>query len=287
MNIKKFTQQNRIAWNEASIFHAQAREGEGNIHPKRLDPVVHAFIEDHHLVEGKKVAHLCCNNGRETIALKKMGAYQCVGFDISDEAITAAKTLDVPNELKCHFIRTDVYDIPKDNGSTFDLVYISAGTLIWLPDIHEFFQIVYQLLEDRGGVLIYEIHPYIWMLEEAPKNNPLQLTDSYFKNRPVISYGGLDYIGHVDYKGERNYSFDHTISHIINSLIANHLTIKSYYEYPHDISACFSHLEKEEIKIPMSYILYGEKRIPGEEQERERPFPMKYPLDRSDFKNNT
>ena len=38
-------------------------------------------------VKGKKAVHLCCNNGVGLMSLKNLGADDCVGFSISDEAI--------------------------------------------------------------------------------------------------------------------------------------------------------------------------------------------------------
>lgn len=256
---EEYTQQNRKAWNEASQLHARARGKKKERDAFPLDPLVTGLMEKYQLLQGKTIAHLCCNNGRETMALKRMGASCCVGFDISDEAIAEAQASDVKPALKCRFVRTDVYDIPKEYEDTFHLIYISAGALIWLPDLDRFFQIVQGLLKSQGEIFIYEIHPYLWMLEGAPETHPLQLTNSYFKQGPVISYGGLDYIGHNNEGEEKNYSFDHTLSHILNSLIKNRFTLKGFYEYSHDISACFSHLDDEKIQIPMSFILYGAK----------------------------
>lgn len=258
MEVKKYTEQNRAAWNEVSRFHVKAREQKKGT-KQGLDPVITSFMEEHTIIKGKNVAQLCCNNGIETMALKKMGALTCIGFDISDEAIAEAKKLNGEEKLDCHFVRTDVYDIPKVYDNSFDLVFISAGALTWLPDLMEFFPVVYRILKESGQLLIYEIHPFIWMLEEAPKNNPLKLSSSYFKKGPVVSYGGLDYIGHEEYQGKINYTFDHTISQIINSILVQSFNIKKYNEYSHDISACFEHLEKEKIKIPMSFILYAKK----------------------------
>lgn len=263
MEWKEFTEKNRMAWNEANEKHTKARL-ENDCFDIRdtdqfLDPVVINYIEEHNLIKNKTVAQLCCNSGRETISLKRLGAANIVGFDISDEAIKEAASLTRQAGEECDFIQTDVYDIGKEFTNCFDLIFISAGSLIWLPDLKQFFAITSRLLKSGGGVLIHEIHPWVWILEDAPVTNPLQITSSYFKEGPVLEYGGLDYIGDEDYEGKENYSFDHTFSDSINALIRSGLTIMEVNEYPQDISGCFHHLEEKEIKLPLSYLLFARK----------------------------
>jgi hypothetical protein len=82
-----YTAANRAAWDEVAPVHAQTQ----------MEPLLASFrrpgysvldeIETGLLtglgVETKAVAQLCCNNGRELISIKNMGAGRCVGFDIA------------------------------------------------------------------------------------------------------------------------------------------------------------------------------------------------------------
>ena len=92
----------------------------------QLDQVVISKLHEYGIV-GKKVAQICCNNGIETISLKKLGAELCVGFDISDEAIKEAINLSESVNIPVEYVRTDIYEIPKEYYSQFDYVYISGG----------------------------------------------------------------------------------------------------------------------------------------------------------------
>lgn len=259
---KKYTQSNRKAWNEAAKKHKKARLEKGcyefDATKQYLDHVVVNFIQENKLVKDKAITQLCCNSGRETIALKKMGAKRCVGFDFADEAILEAKYLAQQTGQQCEFIQADVLEIGKEFFNCFDMIFVSAGALIWLPDLKRFFEISAKLLKKGGGVLLHEIHPLVWILEDAPLSNPLQITNSYFKEGPILEYGGLDYIGNEDYQGEANYSFDHTLADIFNAMIDSNFKIKKFNEYQEDISACFSHLEQSDIKLPMSFLLYAQ-----------------------------
>ncbi len=263
MDKKDYTEKNRQAWNEASLKHREFRNKKGDPILQDgfidFDEIIIRYLKEFGRIEGARVVNLCCNDGRETISLKRMGAAECVGFDISDEAIQTAKDLSNKTGVKCEFIRSDVYDIDPEKFSSFDLAFISAGALSWLGDLDELFQIVSGLLKKRGRLLIYEIHPFAWLLEEAPPENPLQISGSYFKDGPVITHGALDYVGNEDYDGLVNYSFDHTIGEILTSLIRAGIKIEEFRELPGDVSAVFSHLEKMGISLPLSYILCAKK----------------------------
>ena len=75
--LKKYTQANRAAWNQAMPFHPKA-------HSAQLDAnFLHAgfnIFQQPELgqlnslgVKGKNITHLCCNNGVELMSLKNMG----------------------------------------------------------------------------------------------------------------------------------------------------------------------------------------------------------------------
>ncbi|MBN1298326.1 MAG: class I SAM-dependent methyltransferase, partial [Actinobacteria bacterium] len=84
-------------------------------------------------ISGKDVVQLCCNNGVELLSLKNLGAKNTTGFDISDEAIKEAKERSALSGINSDFIRTDIYDIKEKYNSSFDICYISAGVLFWMP----------------------------------------------------------------------------------------------------------------------------------------------------------
>jgi ubiquinone/menaquinone biosynthesis C-methylase UbiE len=64
-------------------------------------------------VKGKAVAQLACNNGRELLSIKNMGAERCVGFDIAEEFIKQAEELNQAAQLDCEFVVSNIYEIPE------------------------------------------------------------------------------------------------------------------------------------------------------------------------------
>jgi SAM-dependent methyltransferase len=265
---KQYTEANRAAWNEVMPKHQKAAR-------EKWD---HAFlqpgyscIDDIELkqlkmvgIRGKDIAHLCCNNGIELLSLKNLGAGNCIGFDISDEAILEATQRAELCSIPCQFIRTDVYDISHKFDEKFDMIYISIGCFGWLPDLQRFFEIAARLLRDNGIVFIHEEHPFAELLpnDDTEQADVLHISDSYFKTEPYVDYGDLDYVGNSHYESQKpQYWFVHKLSDILMALIDHHLAIQHFSEYEVDISASKKRIEDANAGIPLSYILYGRKQI--------------------------
>jgi 2-polyprenyl-3-methyl-5-hydroxy-6-metoxy-1,4-benzoquinol methylase len=264
--LKRYTESNRAAWNEVMPLHQQAasetldrffsRPG-----AVRLDELEIGWLQKAG-IHGKNVAHLCCNNGSELLSLKNLGAGECVGFDICDQAIQEACQRAALSGIECQFIRSDVYEIDRKYSNHFDMIYISAGCLGWLPDLDLFFEKASALLKDDGLIFMHEIHPFCEMLpmDNDPQPDPLHIVEPYFKTEPYIEHGGLDYVGNAEYTSTTTkYWFVHTLSDILMSLVKNHLLLVHFSEYEQDISSGHARVEAAKAGIPLSYILMGRK----------------------------
>ena len=82
-------------------------------------------------ITGKKVLHLQCHFGQDTISLGRMGA-DVTGMDLSDKAIEKARELSATLSVPARFICCDVYSLPKHLDEQFDIVFTSYGTIGWL-----------------------------------------------------------------------------------------------------------------------------------------------------------
>ncbi len=268
MNAPDFTEANRAAWNETAPIHA-AQNLEDLLEHFRVPgySCLHKPFEVERLqklkLEGKAVAQLCCNNGRELISVKNLfNAGRCVGFDISDDFMEQARALNSAANQDVEFVRANVLEIPETFNAQFDLVYITIGALGWLPDLQVFLSTISRLLKPDGNVFIYEMHPILDMFDadENSKKNPLELKHSYFKTAPYVETGGLDYYGGTSYESKTMYWFHYKLSDLIGGLIRSGLQITAFDEFDYDISAVFTHFDTLEIKPPMCYILEAQKR---------------------------
>lgn len=213
-------------------------------------------------ISNKTVGQFCCNNGRELLSIVKLGAESGIGFDITENFINEANRIAKTTNLNCQFITRDIYDVSSEYNERFDLMFLSIGTLCWFPDLSLFFQKVSNVLKENGTLFINESHPFTNILaspedEEYEKENPEKFVFSYFKDDPWVTTKGLDYIGGTQYQSKPAYSFSHTFSEIMNSMVGNGIFIKELKEYDYDIGAGFQNLNHR--KFPLSYILIGKK----------------------------
>lgn len=264
---KKYTEANREAWNEAMPRHQKAAREKWDIAFMQPGFVCTGDVELDLLrrmgIKDKAVAHLCCNNGIELLSLKNLGANECVGFDISDVAIQKALERAKRCQIDCQYVRADVYEIGPEYGNRFDVVYLSAGGLGWMPDLGLFFAKAAALLRKNGQIFIHEIHPFSEMMpfDDTKDADLLRIVEPYFKVEPYIDYGGLDYVGGSQYTSTRpQYWFVHKLSDILMGMIENQISIEHFSEYETDISAGHKRIEQARAGIPLSYILIGRKQ---------------------------
>jgi SAM-dependent methyltransferase len=265
--LKKYTEANRAAWNEVIPLHQKAAKEKWDgafTHPgyvclkdNEVDLLKHVGIE------GRSVAHLCCNNGIELLSLKNLGASECVGFDISDEAVKEAGDRATLCHIDCRFVRTDVFDIGPEYNDRFDMIYVSAGGLGWLPDLKLFFGKASTLLRSGGVIFIHEVHPFSEMLpfDDLKEGSCLKIIDPYFVQGAIVDTGGLDYIGNSQYNAKTTqYWFVHKLSDILMGMIGNGVAIEHFSEYEADISAGHKRIEDAKAGVPLSMILVGRKQ---------------------------
>ena len=97
MQTNDFIQANRKMWNETAAIHAQGYVSTLWERIKAPDYSTFDAVERRIFAQiglaDKTVIQLCCNNGRELIAIKKAGAKRCVGIDISDNFIAQGQQL--------------------------------------------------------------------------------------------------------------------------------------------------------------------------------------------------
>jgi ubiquinone/menaquinone biosynthesis C-methylase UbiE len=264
MDHKKFSGANQRAWDEVAPRHQAHHFDQLLASFSRpgftcLGPVMtQAFASMDY--RGKSVAHLCCNNGRELVSLRNTGAGRCVGFDFSAEFIAHAQRLADAAGQDCEFIEADVYAIPPGYDSAFDIVFMSVGTLRWLPDVKQLFQVVARLLKKQGFLFVREMHPILDMFASDLEEDGCNVKYSYFRKQPIERSHGLDYYGQEKYEAASAWHFHHTSSDIISAIITNRFDLLHYQEYPHDISWSYKRLEKTGAGFPMSYSLMARKR---------------------------
>ena len=221
---------NKKRWNELVEIHADSEEYdiEGFIAGKNsLKPVEMKILGD---VTGKSLLHLQCHFGEDTISWSRLGA-KATGVDFSDTAIELAKELAKRAGTDTEFVCSNVYDLRKNLEGEFDIVYTSIGVLCWLQDMGEWARIIEHFLKPGGVFLLYESHPFMWVLDDEAEE--LKFKYSYWHSTEPLSWDQDGSYANQEAKVENKKSFEwqHTVSDVVNSLIRAGLVIEEIGEY--------------------------------------------------------
>jgi hypothetical protein len=153
--LREITSANREAWEEAAPIHAKHNQ-ESLV--KIFSEPGHSCLNEIEMVRlealdfrGKSVAQVCCNNGREIISVKNMGAGRCVGFDGAKSFLEQARELASAAGQDVEFVCCDIYDIDESYYAAFDIVTITIGVVSWMPDVDRFFAVPKEHLSSYSG----------------------------------------------------------------------------------------------------------------------------------------
>jgi SAM-dependent methyltransferase len=152
---------NRANWDERVGVHLGPRGYD--LHALRAGRGRLRIVEDElGPVASLRILHLQCHIGTDSLALAQRGA-EVVGLDFSPAAIEAARSLATELGLshQVRFVTADVYDaltaIPEPGA--FDGVFVTWGTICWLPDIRAWAKVVARFLKPGGFFYFAEGHP--------------------------------------------------------------------------------------------------------------------------------
>ena len=258
----EITAANRKAWDQAADHHRRHPQFQRLLNGfcqdgfSCLDAVLTARLSALSLA-GKSVVQLCCNNGREILSVKNLGAGTCLGIDQSEAFIAQAGELAAAGKIDCDFLCADVYDLPGELTGCFDLVLITIGVFGWMPDLEKFCSIMKRLLRPGGQIAVYEDHPILNMYG-SEKPYPCLPSYSYFDNRPQPEASGLDYFGGTHYEAETNYWTTHKLSDILTAMIGLDFRLEIFEEFAHDIGT-WALYENQEHQLPLSIYLQVRK----------------------------
>lgn len=211
-------------------------------------------------IAGKKILHLQCHFGMDSLSLARMGA-EVTGVDLSDTAIEEARKLNDQLSLKANFICCNVYNLKEHLDESFDIVFTSYGVIGWLPDLNKWAEIISCYLKPGGFFYMAEFHPVVWMLDEDFKE-----VKYYYHNQEtiIIDSQGTYTDRDADIRG-KEYSWNHGIGEVLNALLSRKLQLQFFNEYSYSPFPCFRNIIQGsdgnwrvlglEDKIPMVYSL--------------------------------
>lgn len=255
---------NRKTWNDKvdvhlrSDFYAQSEFLGGK---SSLNDIELALLGD---VSSKRILHLQCHFGQDTISLSRMGA-TVTGVDLSDKAIDTARRIARELDTDTQFVCSDVYDLPNRLYEEFDIVFTSYGTIGWLPDLDKWAKVVSHFLKPGGKFVFAEFHPVVWMFDDDFKH----VAYNYFKAGAIVEDETGTYADKAAPIKNQSVCWNHSLSEVFTSLLNSGISIKKFDEYDYSPYNCFRDAEefapgKFRIQhlgnnIPMVYALLGLK----------------------------
>ena len=229
----EFLNANKELWDKLASIHHESEfydvKGflEGN---QTLDPIEIEELPD---LSGKKLLHLQCHFGMDTLSLARLGA-EVTGVDFSPEAIELAKSLSERAGLGARFVCANVYDVPKVLDDRFDIVFTSGGVIMWLPDLEKWANVISSSLKPGGIFYIREFHPFSYIFDDRDNVKDLRVHYPYFQGKEPLMFEDEGTYASEDAKTGKmkTYEWNHPISVILNSLINSGLRIDNFNEFP-------------------------------------------------------
>ena len=216
-------------------------------------------------VKGKKILHLQCHFGQDSMSLSRLGA-KVTGIDFSDVAIKNAQEIAEKLNLDTTFICCDVYETLNHITEKFDIVFTSYGTIGWLPDLKKWADVVSNCLKPNGQFIMADFHPVVWMYD----NDFKEVFYSYFNIPPIIENEVGTYANREAIIETTTIGWNHSTSDLLNGLIQVGLQINCFNEYDYSPYNCFNGMEEFELgkfrikhlgnKIPILYSIKASKK---------------------------
>ena len=263
---ESYFEENKKSWNKRTAVHKDSEFYDVDSFKKGKSTLNKIELDDLGDVSGKKLLHLQCHFGMDTMSWAREGA-SCIGVDLSDEAINLARQINTELDLDAEFICCNVYDLEKHLNKKFDIVFTSYGTIGWLPDLDKWAELIAYYLKPGGIFYIADFHPALWMMDE----NFEQIKYNYFNTEVITEEVSGTYSDRNAPIKSIEHGWNHPFSEIINALLKNNLQIQQFNEYPFSPYNCFNNMEQTDDgmwrikdmneKMPMMYTIKAIKQV--------------------------
>lgn len=251
---------NKESWNKRTEVHYDSEFYDNENFKQKGNSLNEIELKYLKGIKGKKVLHLQCHFGQDSISLSKLGA-EVTAVDLSDIAIDKAQQLANEMGVDTKFICCDVYSLPEVLNEQFDVVFSSYGTVGWLPDSNKWASVISHFLKPGGKFVFAEFHPVVWMFDDSVE----KVTYRYFNSEPIIEVEEGTYTDKNANIKETCVTWNHSLSEIFNGLKNNGIHLEEFNEYDYSPYNCFQNLEEFEKgkfrfkqhknRLPMVYAL--------------------------------
>ena len=236
---------NRRWWDEVVPVHVESAfyDLEGFLEGKiTLGHVEREAVGD---VVGKRLLHLQCHIGTDTLSWARLGA-EVVGIDFSPAATRQALRLARQTGLDgvARFHELDVTSAGRVCGGAFDVVLTSLGTIVWLASLEGWADTIVDNLADDGFFYFLDAHPASMIFDESV-TAPTVAYDYFHCATPDLEPSGSPDYADPSYRIQApSRQFSWGAAEIFAALETRGLTMFEIREYPFGAWRHFPDMEK-------------------------------------------
>jgi SAM-dependent methyltransferase len=182
-------------------------------------------------VRGKRLLHLMCHIGLDTLSWARRGAI-VTGLDFSRPALdTAISVAGRAGIGSARFVAAEIGDAGRAlAGETFDVVYTGAGVMQWIPDVGSWARTVAALVAPGGFFYIADYHPFPDSFDIIG-GEVRGLRHGYLDHGPWAVEAGGRYAGPAGTAASTWIKWNHHIGSVVNAVAAAGLRIEFLHEY--------------------------------------------------------
>jgi 2-polyprenyl-3-methyl-5-hydroxy-6-metoxy-1,4-benzoquinol methylase len=182
-------------------------------------------------VRGKRLLHLMCHIGLDTLSWARRGAV-VTGLDFSQPALDTAASLARQGGIRsARFVAAEISEASRAlAGETFDIVYTGTGVTQWIPDIGSWARTVAALVAPGGLFYIADYHPFPDCFDIVD-GEVRRLRHGYLDHGPWVERAGGSYTAPAETAANTWIKWNHHIGSVVNAVAAAGLRVEFLHEY--------------------------------------------------------
>ncbi len=232
MDNKHYLDSNRDLWDRLAPLHEQSKFYDVDAFRSGQSTLLDIERQEVGSVERKKLLHLQCHFGLDTLSWAREGA-DVTGVDFSSEAIDIARLLADEIGISAKFVCSNIYDLRDHLTGEFDIVFTSGGVLCWLPDLKKWAEIASHFVKPGGIFYVREFHPFSNIFDDENEVDKPTVRYPYFhSDKPMRFENEGSYASSTSDVRNISYEWFHPLSDIISSLVGAGFKIDFLHEFP-------------------------------------------------------
>lgn len=267
---KNYFNTNLKRWNELVDINAKSKFYDLEGFKAGKSSILSIEREELTDVKGKKLLHLQCHFGMDTLSWAREGAI-VTGVDFSENAIGLARALSKELDISASFIHSNIYDLPKILDANFDIIFTSYGVIGWLPDLYKWAEIIDNFLKPGGIFYVIDNHPFGNLIDEKHRKEFKIGYDYFNEGKPYRFDDDGSYVDtDQEIKNKTTYDWFHPMSDIINALLNVNFELLFLHEFPFSFFQIHPDMKRREDgywefqtfkhSIPMMFSLKAKKK---------------------------